>query len=250
MSHSISKLALSGVSIGVLGIVAYVANAQNPDQTVGENQYKQRFYQTQVPQVTRLPGVAGIAGPAAAFGIARADSEKTKEFLKLQARISTAEIKLKAAESASDKTAAMNELRQVLGDDYDARLDEASEHLDQLEEQLNEMREKLAKRRDAKTEMVELRMKQLEAEANDLGWPSRVSDRDNVFPRATQTTSGRFYSTPSGFYSTPSASGEARGGFSSSSFFGGGAVGGSGVGGGAAIPPAEFPGSRSTPNKN
>lgn len=84
---------------------------------------------------------------------------------------------LRTAESTDDKKAAEKTLRDLLSKDYDSRLAGYEKHLDEMEAKLKEMRTKLKRRRDAKSEMIDLRVKVLEAEADDLGWPARTNSR-------------------------------------------------------------------------
>lgn len=99
-----------------------------------------------------------------------------------QQKIKEAAKALRQAETGADRREAMDELTGLLGADYDSRLAEYEEYLDKLEEQLSDMRDKLAKRREAKGKMIDLRIQVLEAEADDLGWPSRMNSRSGLFP--------------------------------------------------------------------
>lgn len=81
---------------------------------------------------------------------------------------------LRQAETSEAQDTARKDLTKLLSADYDSRLADYDEYLEGMEKQLEELREKLAKRREAKDKMVELRIKVLEAEADDLGWPSRM----------------------------------------------------------------------------
>jgi len=91
---------------------------------------------------------------------------------------------LRRAETSDEQDAARETLTELLDVDYDSRLAEYETYLDGLEQQLSAMRDKLAKRRKAKAKMIELRIQILEAEADDLGWPSRMSGRSglSLFP--------------------------------------------------------------------
>lgn len=89
-------------------------------------------------------------------------------------------VALRAMKTAKDETAkrqAEAELKTALEGDYDARLIGYEKHLDRLADELTKMREQLQKRKSAKSEMVELRLQVLKAEASDLGWPSEVNSR-------------------------------------------------------------------------
>lgn len=81
---------------------------------------------------------------------------------------------MRQADSRDDKDAAEEKLRELLGADYDSRLNDYTSYLDELEKSLAEMRAKLEKRRGAKEDMIDLRIKVLVAEEDDLGWPTRM----------------------------------------------------------------------------
>lgn len=87
----------------------------------------------------------------------------------------------------NERTAAINSLTTLLSSDYDARLDGYDEYLNQLATKLVEMRGKLQKQREAKEEMIKLRVKVLEAEVEDLGWPVRLSGK---FPSLSISSPG------------------------------------------------------------
>jgi chromosome segregation ATPase len=96
---------------------------------------------------------------------------------------------LRQSKSRDEKDAARGKLVELLGEDYDARLAEYEKYLDELEERLVSMRDKLAKRRDAKEKMIELRIEVLKAEADDLGWPSRMNRSwGSGFPRKLESS--------------------------------------------------------------
>ena len=115
----------------------------------------------------RYPGSVAVIG-------SNGDKNRS-EFQKIQMEVTKAKQQLRKAESEADKEEATEALKDALGADYDARLNEYEDHLDQLAKELDDMRSKLRKKRAAKSEMVNLRLKQVMAEAEDLGWPSRVS---------------------------------------------------------------------------
>lgn len=125
------------------------------------------------------------------------ESEEQKQYRELRSRIRNATEQMRNAESSSDRTKAQDELREALAEDYDIRMKAYEEYLDKLEEQLAEMRAKLQRRRDAKSDMVDLRIKVLAAEADDLGWPSspgRTSGflRNDYMPRWNTQPSNPF----------------------------------------------------------
>ena len=92
-------------------------------------------------------------------------------------KIAEAAKAVRQAKSEDQRSTAIDTLTKLLRDDYDDRLGGYDEYLNQLEEKLVEMRSKVQKRREARDEMIKLRIKVLEAEAEDLGWPERMSGR-------------------------------------------------------------------------
>lgn len=111
-------------------------------------------------------------------------SEETEKSRAAQKKVSEAIVALRKAESDRDRGDARTELASALGEQYDSRMDAYEKHLEEMEKQLNEMRDKLARRRRAKSEMIDLRIQVLEAEADDLGWPSGSSGSFFNTPRA------------------------------------------------------------------
>lgn len=87
---------------------------------------------------------------------------------------------LKKAEDDDAKQTAKEQLEAILEQEYDAHMDIYEAQIEEMEKQIKEMRKKLSRRRDAKSDMVKLRMRMLEAEADDLGWPSAMSNRTGV----------------------------------------------------------------------
>lgn len=79
---------------------------------------------------------------------------------------------LQNAESEEMKANAKMNLRDALATDYDEKMDQYDEHIEKLENQLEEMRARLSRRRDAKDDMVSLKLKELIAKADGLGWPT------------------------------------------------------------------------------
>lgn len=112
----------------------------------------------------------------------------TKAQRDLDAKIDQAARAMRQAESDDARARAEHDLKQLLGQDYDDRLKGYEEELERLEKTLVEMRRKLARRRDAKPEMIKLRVRVLQAEAEDLGWP--VRHRRSSFPSLTRGSSG------------------------------------------------------------
>ena len=112
---------------------------------------------------------------------AAADHKRVRE-------IATVTKQLRDADNSAKRTEAKARLVELLSKDYDALLATHSEELDRLEEKLAQMRSRLKKRRAAKQDMIELRLKVLEAEATDLGWPTRNARSQTV------RRSGYYYS--------------------------------------------------------
>ena len=103
---------------------------------------------------------------------------------RIDGKITEAAKAVRQAKSEEERSKTTEKLTKLLSDDYDARLEGYDEYLNQLEAKLVEMRSKLQKRREAKDQMIKLRIKVLEAEAEDLGWPERMSGR---FPSRLST---------------------------------------------------------------
>lgn len=97
-----------------------------------------------------------------------------------QTEVQKALAKVKSAEDSAEKEDAKDELLAALSTEYDDRMDAYDEHIESLEKQLEEMRERLSRRRKAKEEVVELKLKQLVAESDGLGWPG-ASGRSSLF---------------------------------------------------------------------
>ena len=98
---------------------------------------------------------------------------RSKKQLELDELIREEAINFRQAADEGSRERAEEKLIELLSKDYDERLKGYQENLDRLEKELEEMRRKLQKRREAKDEMIRLRIKVLEAEADDLGWPER-----------------------------------------------------------------------------
>lgn len=103
-----------------------------------------------------------------------------KEHVAMDAKIKEVARDMRQAKSDEEREKAMEALTVLLGKDYDDRLTGYEEELERMEKALAEMRKKLKRRRDAKADMIKLRIKVLEAEAEDLGWPARP--RRTSFP--------------------------------------------------------------------
>ncbi len=132
---------------------------------------------TQAQDTARVQVNSNFGQPAN-FGLSQFGQSKTQ---KIQNRISQATQLVSNAKTDDERETAEEQLKEALGEDYDARLDDYESHLDQMEKQLAEMRAKLKRRRAAKTEMIQLRMQVVAAEADELGWPSRASRFPSTF---------------------------------------------------------------------
>lgn len=137
--------------------------------------------QDQKGQADAPAAVATVPGQASALWSSRSSSfPRPTTVFGLSGRnssdkqIEKAAKAMRQAESSSERSEAKDKLVALLSEDYDSRLKEYEDYLEDLEKQLDEMRGKLKKRRQAKEDMIDLRIKVLEAEADDLGWPSRV----------------------------------------------------------------------------
>lgn len=100
----------------------------------------------------------------------------------IRKKVAEATAMLKKAEDTDAKATAKERLESVLVQEYDAHMDIYEAQIDKMEQQIIEMRKKLSRRREAKLDMVKLRMKMLEAEADDLGWPSASGGRYGRVP--------------------------------------------------------------------
>ena len=127
-------------------------------------------------QEATAPQEAGetSANSESVFGLATTNS-RYAQLRKQERDISNAAKQLRTAKTGTEKKAAEDKLRKLLAADYDSRLNDYEKHLDNLAAQLKQMRTKLQKRRSAKSDMIDLRVKVLKAEADDLGWPSRIN---------------------------------------------------------------------------
>lgn len=92
--------------------------------------------------------------------------------VQIETPLSKAMNALQNAESEEMKANAKMNLRDALATDYDEKMDQYDEHIEKLENQLEEMRARLSRRRDAKDDMVSLKLKELIAKADGLGWPT------------------------------------------------------------------------------
>lgn len=113
-----------------------------------------------------------------------------------QSEIQKAMSGLRAAESSEERSDAKASLKKALAAEYDKQMDSYDEHIESLEKELAEMRKRLEKRRDAKSDMVDLKMRQLLAESEGLGWPS--SSKRSLFPGSGSPNFGSVNLTPNG----------------------------------------------------
>ena len=124
-------------------------------------------------------GIPNLQNPLAMARFPEANSPKWQQ---LRNRIAMATGKLKSATGEDERNAAKSELSIALSDDYDARMDEYQVYLDDLESKLAEMKAKLQRRRQAKDDMVRLRLQVVEAEADELGWPTSLGGMPGFGP--------------------------------------------------------------------
>ncbi len=126
-----------------------------------------------------------------------------------RSKVQEAMASLKAAESGDDKAKAKAKLQEALAAEYDERMDSYDEHIESLEKELEAMRQRLAKRREAKADMVELKMRQLLAEVDGLGWPS--GSNNSRFPRVINFGTTNYKASPRATLTTrPSQSREIK----------------------------------------
>ncbi|QEG22312.1 prefoldin domain-containing protein [Mariniblastus fucicola] len=133
------------------------------------------------------------SGPATSFGLARSSWVSAKA-----SEVDKAYESLKGAKSDEERSDAKASLRKALVTDYDSKMDQYDEHIESLEKELEEMRERLSRRRAAKEEMVDLKLKELVANADGLGWPSGPKSSINVRFPSTSPDMNRFLQTPPG----------------------------------------------------
>lgn len=151
-------------------------------------------------------GMGGNPSTQNPFGVARFPAAISPQDQQLRNRISVAIEALRSADGDSAREAAKSELASALSEDYDARMDEYQNYLDDLEKKLEEMKGKLQRRRQAKEDMVRLRLQVVEAEADDLGWPTGIRGNDGLGRTFFQPQDGNLqvpaaqnqFSTPSG----------------------------------------------------
>lgn len=199
------SLATTGVVVVSLATACFAITGQEPGQSTGpvSSTSARTATTTQAPAAQRatnlVSGVRQEQGGMYGYVQGRGQDIYYGTFVQegLQGEIAKATSALRSAESSDERSEARSELKSLLSKDYDERLDAYEEHLNELEERIKEMRSQLERRRDARSDMVELRLKVLEAEADDLGWPSQQKPnffsnqaapimqgtyRSNVFP--------------------------------------------------------------------
>jgi hypothetical protein len=93
---------------------------------------------------------------------------------KEQSKINALLQKMKQTDDSKNRNEIKEAIEKLLHTQYTQKMDSYQEHLAKLEDKLQAMRSQLERRRDAQQEMVDLRMKVLLAEADDLGWPADV----------------------------------------------------------------------------
>jgi hypothetical protein len=84
--------------------------------------------------------------------------------------IEQARRQLRKAESDEDKSAAVNKLREALGDYFDRDLEAREKSLDKLRKRLTEMEKLLEKREAAKSDIVDLQLKMFINESEGMGF--------------------------------------------------------------------------------
>ena len=138
---------------------------------------------------TTASSQGGAAKTISRLGIAGLTSEQRKRDVLIKEEA----INMRQAGDEGSRERAKAKLEELLSRDYDDRLKGYEENLNRLEAELAEMRRRLQKRRDAKDEMIRLRIKVLQAEAGDLGWPERTRNSNFRFRRnfGTATSAGR-----------------------------------------------------------
>ena len=80
---------------------------------------------------------------------------------------------MRTAKTDDERKKAEQKLRGLLDKEYDERIAGYEKYLNEMEAKLKEMRNRLQRRRSAKSDMIDLRIKVLAAEADDLGWPAK-----------------------------------------------------------------------------
>lgn len=103
-----------------------------------------------------------------------------------ESEVGTALKQFRAAETDDAKQDAKSELRDALAAEYEDKMNQYDAHIEALEKELESMRERLTRRRKAKDDMVSLKLKEMMANADGLGWPSgpsrTPSPRQTFFP--------------------------------------------------------------------
>jgi hypothetical protein len=85
--------------------------------------------------------------------------------------------KWKAAANESDRSKVEKDLRQVLKEQFQARLAAHEKEIEQLEAKVKQLREQLDLRRQKQDEIVDFRAQQLLREAQGLGWGTEPAIR-------------------------------------------------------------------------
>jgi len=118
----------------------------------------------------------------------------TKQERELDEMIRKEAVAFRQAADKGSRDNAEERLTELLGRDYDDRLQGYEDNLNRLEQQLQEMRDILQKRRAAKADMIRLRVKVLEAESEDLGWPERprgISPLSKLYSRFRESSDSK-----------------------------------------------------------
>jgi len=133
----------------------------------------------QQTQPVTSPFSSARAPATLTFGTATSNARWRKEESEVDQALAT----FKSAESADAKADAKVELRDALATEYDDRMDQYDAHITSLETELEKMKERLSRRRAAKDEMVDLKLQEVLANADGLGWPTGTNGRSgrNIF---------------------------------------------------------------------
>jgi DNA repair exonuclease SbcCD ATPase subunit len=122
--------------------------------------------QSEEGQLAQVQEASSSASQFSRFGLTQQENE-------LDQQIRQEAINFRQAADTGSRERAKEKLEGLLSRDYDERLKGYEDNLNALEKRLQEMRDKLQRRREAKDDMIRLRVKVLEAESEDLGWPER-----------------------------------------------------------------------------
>lgn len=150
--------------------------AQRPrNQIVTENFYGPATapWMDQPNSVTRVyryaDGRTVTVPNSSAYPMATEDFELAQEAAEQQAILANEKTK------ESEKEAAKEKLKEIFSKQFDRDLEKRRKDLEQLEEKLAKLKEIIAKREKAREELVDLRIKLIENDAEGLGFPGQWS---------------------------------------------------------------------------